>query len=351
MLSSPHRSWSSRHFSRIDVSSLRTEITELATALGTLAPDLTAALGARPVELENVTDELWQHLVTAHQVGAHTESFETAFANGVALLNAADGLRGRRPTLVEWKGPHRSPGDDVIPADLRIDHVYLVSCKYLSRVLLNAGPSRLFERLLVGEDRATDNWFNRGAPRELQAFYEAARAYTNLGGLPKWATDLTTEQQHELRSALSERALPLPLQPTWQRLCDGVSRYSADCWRAALTSKRARLRQIWKLLRISNATYFVLGTDRAAHLRIRVASSWDWNQAFDLQALVIAPRPAGQPEVVWKAAVRDKSTDQIREILGHVEIRWSHGRFVGAPEAKVYLDSSHAGVPGYYELV
>jgi hypothetical protein len=333
------------------VSSLRTAITEVATALGTLAPDLTSGLGRRPEELRNVSDDIWEQIVVAHQVGAHAISFETAFANGAALLSAADGLRGRRPTLVEWKGPHRSPGDDVIPADLRIDHVYLVSCKYLSHVLLNAGPSRLFERLLVGEDRATDNWFNRGAPREFQAFYDAARAYANLGDLPKWATDLTTEQQRELRSALSERALPGALQPPWQRLCDAVSRYSADCWRAALTSKRARLRQIWKLLRVSNATYFVLGTDKSAHLRIRVASSWDWNQAFDLQALAISPRSTGQPEVAWKAVVRDKSTDQIREILGHVEIRWSHGRFVGAPEAKVYLDSSHAGVPGYYALV
>ena len=31
-----------------------------------------------------------------------------------------------------------------------IDHVYLVSCKYLSKVLANAAPSRLFDRGLAG---------------------------------------------------------------------------------------------------------------------------------------------------------------------------------------------------------
>lgn len=39
------------------------------------------------------------------------------------------------------------------------------------------------------------------------------------------------------------------------------------------------------------------------------------------------------------------------EVAGHVEIRWSHGRFGGHPEAKVYLDTPHAQVPGYHPLV
>jgi hypothetical protein len=105
------------------------------------------------------------------------------------------------------------------------------------------------------------------------------------------------------------------------------------------------------LLRISNATYFVLGTDKAARVRLRVASTWDWNQAFELRKLTIAPREAGQPEVAWTAAIRSKVGGKVHEVHGHVEIRWSHGRFVGVPEAKVYLDSAHADVPGYYPLV
>jgi hypothetical protein len=333
------------------VSSLGTDITEIATALGTLAPNLVAGLTDRPSELRNVSDDVWDRLRVAHQGGLHATSFETAFANGVALLGAADGLRGRRPTLVEWKGPHRSPGDDVIPADLRIDHVYLVSCKYLSRVLLNAGPSRLFERRLVGEDRDNANWFSKAAPSEFQAFYDATREFSRLEDLPLSAADLTVQQQRGLRSVLSARALPLPLQPAWRELCDQVSRHSAQAWRESLASKRTKLRQLWKLLRISNATYFVLGADDAAHVRLRVASTWDWNQEFALRSLAIAPRSAGQPEVAWQAIIRRKRSNQDGEILGHVEIRWSHGRFVGVPEAKVYLDSTHAEVPGYYPLV
>ena len=37
-------------------------------------------------------------------------------------------------------------------------------------------------------------------------------------------------------------------------------------------------------------------------------------------------------------------------VAGHVEIRWSHGRFAQPPEAKVYLDTPMADLPGYHPL-
>ena len=36
---------------------------------------------------------------------------------------------------------------------------------------------------------------------------------------------------------------------------------------------------------------------------------------------------------------------------GHVEVRWSHGRFVGASGAKVYLDTPPMETAGYTELI
>jgi len=64
----------------------------------------------------------------------------------------------------------------------------------------------------------------------------------------------------------------------------------------------------------------------------------------------VAARRAGQPEVSWRATVRERASGAQVDIHGHVEIRWSHGRFQGAPEAKVYLDMPHMDVPGYFPL-
>ena len=41
---------------------------------------------------------------------------------------------------------------------------------------------------------------------------------------------------------------------------------------------------------------------------------------------------------------------ELYEVAGHIEVRWSHGRFGGLPEAKGYLDVPHHRVPGYFEL-
>jgi hypothetical protein len=330
-----------------------TEITELATALGTLAPTLVEALaGPVPERLHHVSDEVWDRLVDLHRSGEHAAAFAAAFANGQAFLWADDGLRMRPPKLVEWHGPHRPPGDDVVPADLRIDHVFQVSCKYLSRITQNCGPARLFDRLLVGEERAGGDWFAEVAPDEYQRFYRAAvaRADDLPPDMPDVVTALERPHRQALRRALAARALPGDLVEPWRALSDAVAHESAARWRAALGTDRQRLRMLWRLCRIGDAPYFVLGTDRHRSLRLRVASAWDWVQDHELRTLRIDARDAGQPEVGWHAELVDRATGHRRDVHGHVEIRWSHGRFSGAPEAKVYLDTPHHDVPGYHAL-
>ncbi|CAN5479023.1 hypothetical protein BH10ACT2_BH10ACT2_19770 [soil metagenome] len=328
-----------------------TELTEITTALGMLSPTLGEALTSRPSQLANVSEEAWDRLRETHRESSHTRSFETSFANGQSFLLATDGLRGRMPQRVEWKGPHRPPGDDVIPADLRIDHVFLVSCKYLSDILLNPGPQRLFERLLVGEERSNANWFETTAPSEFQSLYVAAQSYAPSPSFPAAVSDLTSLQQRALKQTFSARAWPEPLRKPWSDLCGAVALESTRRWTAAMSTPRDQLRLLWRLLRITTATYFVLGAAGADHLRIRVDSAWDWMQKYELLRFDVSPRKAGQPEVAWTAIVRRRSNRSEVSVMGHVEIRWSHGRFLGSPESKVYLDTPHSLVPGYNALV
>jgi hypothetical protein len=53
--------------------------------------------------------------------------------------------------------------------------------------------------------------------------------------------------------------------------------------------------------------------------------------------------------VDWRAIVVAQEAGTQREVAGHVEVRWAHGRF-SSVEAKVYLDTPHAEVPGYWPL-
>jgi hypothetical protein len=134
-------------------------------------------------------------------------------------------------------------------------------------------------------------------------------------------------------------------------MCKAVSAASAERWSEQLSGMTDRRTMLQRLLRIGSATYFVLGAGSGRALRLRVGSPWDWNRAYELRSFEWAGDGEGQPRVSWHAEIRDRSTRAASTVDGHVEVRWSHGRFNLPPEAKVYLDTPHHLVPGYWPLV
>jgi hypothetical protein len=336
------------------VADLRTTITEVVTGLGmTGVDDVETGLERRPDALVDVTTRVWNQLGDAWSRPANRQAFVAAWTNGRRFLEARDGLRGREPLLIEWKGSHRAPGDEVVPADLRVDHVYLVSCKYLSQIVINASPAHLLERLLVGGHgaRGTD-WYQLVAREEHDALYAAVRKELELDSLPDHVTDLVASERRMVSDALRGRAWPTAaLEQQYAELTDAVAVASARIWHEALERDRDRERMLWRLLRIGSAPYFVLGSAPAGSLRLRIGTPWDWRQEFELRGFDVEARPGGQPMVGWRAVVRRRSGREELVVEGRVEIRWSHGRFGGPPEAKVYLHTPHTQVPGYFALV
>lgn len=333
----------------------RTTVTELATALGMLGlADLGSALAARSLVLAGVLPDDWDRLADLHARGEFADEFTAAFENGAVFARHHDGLGGRPPHRIEWKGAHRAPGDEVVPADLRVDHVYLISCKYLSANLHNAAPARLFRHLLLTVDaHDRTDWYLVTAYEEYQAFYMAAAGLTDLSDLPSRVSDLTPDDRRRLKDALREyagRRLPDPVHEQYRGMIEAVARESARCWNDELTTMVRKERMLWRLLRIGSAPYFILGVDKKHPLRIRVDTAWDWKQRFELKRFHVEEADAGQPQVNWCARYIHRATKQPSLVAGRVEIRWSHGRFAQPPEAKIYLDTPHDAVPGYNAL-
>jgi hypothetical protein len=332
---------------------LRTEITEIVTGLGMMGfSSVDQALEQRPANVRNVSAEHWERLSGAFAVGEHAGDFAAAWENGVSFLEAADGLRGRVPVVVEWKGPHNPPGFDFLPADLRVDHVFLVSCKYLSRILANSSPTNLFERRLADRSASSGEfgWYETCASQEYREFYTELRSY--LAGavpLPAGPEQLTRAQISAIR-AETRGVWPASLQPSWVAFSYAVARASAERWQRRLDTPSRREEMLWRLLRLNPAPYFVLGSASAGALRLRIATPWDWRQDYRMESFEVWPMEAGQPKVGWRAVVHNKGTETPETAEGHVEIRWSHGRF-SAVEAKVYLGTPHEDVPGYYPLL
>jgi hypothetical protein len=393
----------------------RTTVTELGTGLGMLGlADVDESVRSRTPVMHSLSPEMWERLERLRAGGAYDAEFHAAWANGRAFLRAGDGLRDRLPQVIEWKGTGRAPGDEVAPIDLRVDHVYLVSCKYLSKILFNVSPAGIFDSLLFGGPgrgaRATrevppggGDWYAEVAPAEYQALYESVRlaarrtdeavalspapatrpggqsrlaaavALPGLSGadgaavpeadpsragavplalraLPPHAVDLTVPQREALGQWL-RAGWPPGAQDLYRALSSAVARATTRRWEAAMDDRGGKGEaMLWRLLRIGSAPYFVLGSSAERSLRLRIATSWDWRQQFQLIAITMEGQTGGQPRVGWEAVVRDRASYEVHSVVGHIEVRWSHGRFGGPPEAKGYLDTPHHLVPGYFTL-
>ncbi len=329
----------------------RTFVTELSTGLGATGASLEQIMGALlpPPAFSGLVPDEWTRLVRLFLEGGHAEEFRQGWANGRAFLLAGDALAGRRPRRVEWTGGRRPPGDEVVPADLRIDHVYLVSCKYQSRILHNPSPARLVEGLLsnapVGDAR---DWYARTAAEEYQELYEACLDASGAAGLPMFAMSLGPAHRRQLAASLSA-GWPSGAEEAYGRMCCAVAERTADIWRRNIARSSAET-VLWRLLRIGSVPYFVLGSSPAGPVRLRIDTPWDWRRSFRLSSLEVEAEQAGQPRIAWRALCERRSDGAQEAVQGHVEIRWSHGRFRQPPEAKVYLDSAHERVPGYHLL-
>jgi hypothetical protein len=394
------------------VPNLRTMVTELGTGLGMLGhDDLDGVLASRPPAMRSLSPQDWDQLSTVRAGGLYDAEFHAAWENGRAFLAAQDGLRGRLPLVVEWKGAVRAAGDEVAPVDLRIDHVYLISCKYLSNILFNVSPAHVFDDLLVGGQArrirtrngngagGTPDWFAEVAPDLYQHLYamvrqaaqdadsaglatERARVVGTAGAttspplpglgtadsieqgfaaverhsadelrhLPMRAIELSTGQRVALGRLLSS-GWPGEAKAAYEELSSSVAIASASRWRAALSGgTSAAEAMLWRLLRMGSTPYFVLGSSTTRSLRLRIATPWDWRQLYSLTRLEIFPQEGGQARVGWMAHVRERASGHQHDLEGHVEVRWSHGRFGGPPEAKGYIDTPHHLVPGYFLL-
>jgi hypothetical protein len=326
---------------------VRTEITEIMTGLGMFGyPNLEHALGMRPPGFENVDEVVYDRLAAAFRSGGHSRVFATSWSNGVRFARSAEGLRGRPPWVVEWKGAHRPPGYEQIPADLRVDHVYLVSCKYGSNILTNSSPANLFD-----PHRDADDWFSAVAPKSYQLLYDECRRLADDRSLPGSVVELTKEHRRVLKKSLP-RNLTDQAKRVYREFAAEAAAGSSERWNSHLKTRRSQEEMMWRLLRLQSAPYFVLGESAEGHpLAYRVQTPWDLRASHRFGSFNHwAEQGRGQPIVSWEATYVHLGTGAKVSVAGHIEVRWSHGKFAQAPEAKVYLDTPHHAVPAYVPL-
>ena len=331
---------------------LKTEITEITTGMAMLGyQDVDRALEVRPRHITHVTEATFDRLDDARASGDNDRDFEIAWANGAAFARSELGLRGRPPWTLEWKGHHKpaSKSIETIPADLRIDHVYLISCKYGSRILHNSGPVPLFDHCLAPTGSIQRvNWFESVCPETFRAVWKPVY---NAAGIDDHITPALANAVQ--RDCVGELLLSMPIDissATYTEFVADASQASAARWRSNINGPAERTELLWRMLRMQAAPYFVLGArHNGTPIRYRVNTPWDFAQRYSVVSFDVSAGRRGQPSVDWTATIREPD-GTVHTVPGYVEVRWSHGKLHGSPEAKVLLDCEPETVPGYDAL-
>ena len=186
----------------------------------------------------------------------------------------------------------------------------------------------------------------RVAAESFQEFYAEVRKHVTDLSLPTRVTALDADHRAALRSALKGR-WPAALRYDWEIVGFEIARNSAHHLMERTSSRRDREELLWRLLRLAASPYFVLGTDRQGlPIRYRVLT-----RGISGIASNAAFRHVGRPCRAADRSLASRGGRSVRlnseDRRSHVEIRWSHGKFAGVPEAKIYLDTPHHDVAGY----
>ena len=218
---------------------------------------------------------------------------------------------------------------------------------------MNASPQHLFDRLLAGGhgQRAAATGSARSRPPSTPRCTRRVRDAVEHRRCPTDVTALDAEQRRDARALASTRR-------AWPRRRRRAVRRARRARRRRVGAPLARRDRHRRPRRCCGACCASAARPtscsarrRTGFLRLRIATPWDWRRHFELRAFDVEPRAGGQPMVAWRRGrARARRSAPRRVVDGHVEVRWSHGRFCGPPEAKVYLDTPHAEVPGYFPL-
>lgn len=287
------------------------------------------------------------------------ESISALAMSGMAirgyLLN-----NGITPKNVVWMGQQNIGATVAVAKDIEVAN-YRISVKENANVFINGSPITVFEDMpsgLFGIKRKGDDWFLKVARDELQKYFLACKFYSK--GFEEFAdiedfynkTDRAQRKTFGLQVALLHKQKNEKVLSAYAALCQKVSAVSADIFNEKLANFRktnpsiAALQPIFHyFFRINGVKYILAGTEKDKPFAVVLESSSDWTKKYQFLGISATPKVAGQPEVLLSFRFKTISTKEEFGVDLKIEIRWSHGKFCGNPEAKVYKTWSYGALP------
>ena len=319
--------------------------------------------GAEVEDIENVdeaTAAIYRKELHSRQSKVSGKiSINALVASGKAIRKYLLG-NGVTPKQIVWTGKQNIGATVAVAKDIEVAN-YRISVKENANVFINGSPITVFEDMpsgLFGIKRKGDDWFLKIARDELQGYFLECKAYAKSASGFETIEDFYKKTAKEERKTFGAEVALLHKQKNqkvllaYSALCQKVSTVSADIFNSKLVDFRKANPSISALqpifhyfFRINGVKYILAGTENNKPFAVVLESSSDWTKKYQFLGITAAPRPAGQPEVLLSFRFKNVATKEEFAVDLKIEIRWSHGKFCGNPEAKIYKTWSYAALP------
>jgi hypothetical protein len=296
------------------------------------------------------------------------DRFKTEFVNPTnnktysQMLSVGKKLRINYPlfsniTSLKWTGAMKrsktaSGAQDLLVANTQI------TLKAESDIVNNFSPAHLFVSIPQGSsspDRS-ENWFLKTDPDGFQELYDSTKEI-QLDRFPaSFPSSVREFERIASRNDRQELAKGIDklkdqahdaFEKARIKMCHQVATASAQMFNGNLqislnsSSKNSIIDKIIKdLFRLDSVEYVVAGVSEGKEFAVRVPSIDDFKQEWEIRSIKAEPDLSRKQSVVnifiTYRNKQNKSVEYVNKF--HVEIRWSHGKFCGSPEAKLYKD-------------
>jgi hypothetical protein len=279
-------------------------------------------------------------------------------------------------SIVLWTGIQQQAATVMASKDLLIPSANTpISVKNDSHVVANPSPHNLFISVPSGGAVASqaEDWFIEKNQVGLQALYSIARELYNSQTLiqanpeeqlpgtviefyQQVNRDGRKKLQAFLKNGMNEEQVR-QFNRLYVSMCTEVSSASANEFNHQLNSLRPNLRAavyegiIRQFFRINAVDYILCGLDNGHPFAVHIPELTSWKHDWVVQSIIASGVPErGQSVVNIVVDIQNKHTKIRYSLAFHVEVRWSHGKLCGNPEAKLYKEFDWTDVP-FYEVI
>lgn len=342
--------------------------------INTEATELSVAFGLLERIPESVSSEelpgLFEGSLSRNKFEAFVAEYNRQSGKYAAFRQVGERLKQLYPDLmrvpsVRWSGPEQQAATISVARDLVAASIP-ISVKDDSDVAHNFSPYNLFVGVPEGRPPATGetNWYVWADSEGIQALYGYIRSRSALD-LPEEFRDFDATASRQQRDRLQDEISKLAAADRMQfniiyvQMCRQVAQYSSNRFNQSLqaslqtSGRQSILENIVKgFFRVNAVPYLLAGIDRRKPFAVRIPDITEWKQRWRVLEVEAIPALDRRQSVVYlNVRVAEKSRGGLTHDLGfRVEIRWSHGKFCGNPEAKLYKQFGWTGVP-FFEVL